>query len=152
MFVCFTGMITFTDNSGIAAVESYLRLFGPTLRSLFADRDFVIDFRALPDADNEYRDVAVRLNKTIYISVSEAGALGLTDPELFAAVSHEIGHIVYGMLPFGQDAESRADSLAAELGLGTQMISLIDKIIASRRFRNLTTQLVRRIQYLQHLA
>lgn len=145
-------MIEFKDKSGLPVVASYLRLFAPALRRQFDDRDIEIEIHELPDAENEFRDVAARLNRSIYLSVSETGRLGLTDPEIFAILSHEIGHIVYGTLPFGQDAETRADSLAAELGLASQMISLIDKFIASRRFRRLTSQLVRRIQYLQHLA
>ena len=130
----------------------FIRMYGDVLSCMFADRgDFVVAVRPLPDADNEYRDMVARLGNTIYISERECGLAGFSDTDLMAALAHEIGHIVYGSLPFGLDAEMRADTLAFELGLGTQMKSAIDKIIATRRYRHLTSQLVRRLQMLTAL-
>ena len=136
----------------LPVVESFLRCYGEPLQRLFPDDTVKINFRSLPDEDNDFRDIVVRLNKTIYLSTSEINKLGLTPPEIFAAIAHELGHILYHTHPWAYDAEERADSLAAELGLGRQMITVIEKIIASRRFRHITSALVRRIQYLTHLA
>lgn len=111
----------------------------------------VIEFLPLPDDENDYNDVIVKVANCIYISESQVGKMGFSNPELFAALSHELGHILYRTHPWTYDSEERADTLAAELGLGSQMISVIEKIIASRRFRYLTGALVQRIQFLQHL-
>lgn len=142
----------FVNTDRIPVVDSFLRLYGESLETLFPRRAVTIEFRNLPDSENEYHDVIVRLLNSVYVSAKETGNLGLTEPEIFAALMHEIGHILYGTLPFGSDAEMRADTLAAEMGLGLQMISVLEKIISSRRFRNITGELVRRIQYLQHIA
>lgn len=136
----------------LPVVESFLRCYSDSLQRLFPDCTIEIKFMPLDDADNEYRDIVVRLNKTIYLSEKEIGLLGLTPPEIFAAIAHELGHILYHTHHWAYDAEERADTLAAQLGLGPQMITVIEKIIASRRFRHITSLLVRRIQYLTHLA
>lgn len=112
----------------------------------------VIEFLPLADEDNEYGDVVVKISNRIYISSKHVGQMGFSEPELFAVLAHELGHILYHTHPWAYDAEERADTLAAELGLGSQMISALEKIIASRRFRHVTSALVRRIQFLQHLA
>lgn len=133
-------------------VDSFIRLYGNALGELGFSDDMEIEFLPLSDDENEYADIIVRLGRRIYLSEREIGRLGLSAPELFAAIAHEIGHIVYHTSPWDADAESRADTLAAQLGLGEQMIAVIEKIIASRRYRNLTSLLVQRIHFLQHLA
>lgn len=155
-------MQIFTNKYELPEVESFLRLYGDDLRARFdamrkladnkSDLPETIEFVPLPDEENEYDDVVVKLENRIYISKRMVGEMGFSYPELFAVLAHELGHILYRTNPWGFDAEERADSLAAELGLGTQMISVIEKIIASRRFRNITSALVRRIQFLQLIA
>lgn len=135
----------------LPVVDSFIRLYGELIAEKCNRKDSIISFLPLPDVENRYRDILVRYRDEIYISISEIGKLGLTQPEIFAALSHELGHIAYGMQPFGIDAETRADIFAAELGLASQMISVIEKIILSRRFRSITSLLVQRIQFLQHL-
>lgn len=144
--------MTLVNKENLNIVDSFLRLYAQELEKMFADRDLKITFRSLPDHENTYHDILVRLNREIYISQSEIGKLGLTAPEIFAALAHELGHILYNTHPWGYDAETRADTLAAELGLGSQMIAVIEKIIASRRYRQITSELVHRIQFLKHIA
>lgn len=135
------------ENIGVAGM--FIQMFGPLLGKIFSDRgDLTIDIRILPDDANEYKDIVARLGRNIYISPSQCGAIGLTNAEIMASIAHEIGHIMYGSMPFGFDAEFRADSLAFELGLGVQMMGAIDKIIASHRYRHITGQLVQRLQML----
>lgn len=140
------------NHTGIPEVEGFLRLFGSLLESRFSSEEYDIEIFNLSDEENTYGDILVRLGKKIFISKSQTKRLGLTTPELYAAIAHEMGHIIYRTHPWAADAENRADSLAAELGLGEQMISVIEKIIQSRRYRNITSSLVRRIQFLKHLA
>lgn len=140
------------NTYGLPVADAFIRCYSELLGSKFAASDREIEFRPLPDAENEYRDIVVRLGSRIYLSECEIGKLGLSDPEVFAAIAHELGHILYRTHPWAFDAEERADTLAAELGLGTQMIAVIEKILASRRFRHITSALVQRIQYLKHLA
>ncbi|MCM1319546.1 MAG: hypothetical protein NC217_04120 [Muribaculaceae bacterium] len=151
-------MIKFENRYNLPAVDAFLRLYGELIEAKFAElqhpipRPHIIEFLPLPDDENEYNDVVVRVSNRIYISEQQVGLMGFTEPELFAALCHELGHILYHTHPWAYDSEERADTLAAELGLGNQMISVIEKIIASRRFRNLTAALVHRIHFLQHLA
>ena len=133
-------------------VDSFLRMYGDLLQERFGNVDFDIEILPLRDEENSFGDVLVRLGKKIYISESQTGFLGLSEPELYAAIAHELGHILYNTTPWAPDSENRADTLAAELGLGTQMISVIEKIIGSRRYRHITRLLVQRIQFLKHLA
>lgn len=133
-------------------VDAFIRLYGEAIAERFGSESYDVEFLPLADEENEYGDLLVRLGKRIYISERQTGRLGLSEPELFAAIAHELGHIFYRTHPWAYDAENRADSMAAELGLGRQMISVIEKIIASRRYRNITRLLVQRIQFLQHLA
>lgn len=141
----------FIDRSGHRAVEKFLNLYNSTLNHFTGGDNRTVTFHSLPPDENQFRDIIVRLRNDIYISPEEVGRLGLSDPELFAALAHEIGHILYSSRPFGDDAEQRADTFAFELGLGRQMISVIEKIIASRRYRHLVSRLVARIQYLDLL-
>ncbi len=92
-----------------------------------------------------------RIGRTVYISDEEVGMIGLTDPEIFAALAHEVGHIVYHTHDWQPDCEQRADMLAAYLGLGSQMIAAIEKILDSRRFSKLTSLLIGRIHFLQNM-
>ena len=141
----------FENPYQIPVVKSFLRLYSGTIDEIARDRDHRIVFLPLPDHENRYNDIIVRYRDAIYISETEINKLGLSAPEIFAALAHEIGHIVYGMLPFGTDAEMRADEFAAEVGLASQMIAVIEKIIMSRRFSDITSSLVQRIQFLHHL-
>ncbi len=155
-------MQKFINKYSIPEVDSFLRLYGDALvnrfdelRALAEDKrelPEVIEFVPLSDEENEYDDVVVKLENRIYISKRMVGEMGFTYPELFAVLAHELGHILYRTHPWGFDAEERADSMAAELGLGNQMIAVIEKIIASRKFRNVTSALVRRIQFLQLIS
>lgn len=155
-------MQKFTNKYSIPEVDSFLRLYGDALvrrfdelRALADDKTElpeVIEFVPLKDEENEYDDVVVKLENRIYISKRMVGEMGFTYPELFAVLAHELGHILYRTHPWGFDAEERADSMAAELGLGDQMIAVIEKIIASRKFRNVTSALVRRIHFLQLIS
>ena len=155
-------MQNFKNSYKLPVVESFLRLYEDALVRKFDEmRELAADVKPLPDtieflpladAENEYDDVVVRLGNKIYISEKMTGQMGFSYLELFAVLAHELGHILYRTHPWGFDAEERADSLAAELGLATQMISVIEKIIASRRFRQITSALVRRIQFLQLIA
>lgn len=155
-------MQNFKNSYKLPVVESFLRLYEDALVQKFDEmRELATDVKPLPDtieflplddAENEYDDVVVRLGNKIYISEKMTGQMGFSYPELFAVLAHELGHILYRTHPWGFDAEERADSLAAELGLATQMISVIEKIIASRRFHQITSALVRRIQFLQLIA
>lgn len=139
------------DNTGI--VDGFLRMYGEYLEERYSDRDMEISFIDVDKGDdNQYHDIMARINNTIFISMNECGKIGLTDVEIFAAIAHEIGHIIFRADAFQADSENRADQLAAELGLGNQMISVIEKIIMSRRYPRLTTQLVQRIQFLSHIA
>lgn len=138
------------DN--ISIVESFLRLYSPELERRFGTLNYEVVISSLSDEDNDFHDIAARLGKKIFISRSQTDSLGLTFPEIYALIAHELGHIFYHTDPWDVDGENRADSLAAELGLADQMISVIEKIIQSRRFRNVTSLLVQRIQFLKHLA
>lgn len=140
------------NPNNIPVVSSFIRLYGDILLEKFYDYPGSVEFLYLPDDENEYGDVIVRLGNRIFLSEKEIGNLGLSGPEIFAALAHELGHILYHTHPWAFDSESRADTLAAELGLRDQMISVIEKIIYSRRFRNITSMLVQRIQFLKHLA
>lgn len=139
------------NTDGIEIVESFIRLYGEAVENIARHYDGDIYFRQLRRDENEYNDIMGRVGQTIYISTEEVGRLGLTKPEILAAIAHEIGHIVYHTRSWQPDCEQRADMMAADLGLGSQMISAIEKIIESRRYRKLTAMLVGRIHFLQNM-
>lgn len=142
----------FHNPQNIPVVNSFLRMYGEVLEDkLYADHREVT-FLYLPDSENDFKDPIARLRNKIYLSKKEIGKMGFSIPEQFAAIAHEIGHIAYGTLPFGSDAETRADGFAAEIGLAEQMIGVIERIILSRRYREITSSLVQRIYFLQHLV
>lgn len=139
------------NRDNIAIVDSFIRLYGEVVTELAPHFTHPIEFRLLDDSENEYRDIMARIGHSIDISPKEAGAIGLTEGEMLAAIAHEIGHIVYGTRSWMPDCEQRADAWSAQLGLGDQMISAIGKILDSRRYRRLTSLLVERIHFLQNL-
>lgn len=139
------------NTEKIPVVESFVRLYGETINEIASHYDKPIYFRSLSHDENEYGDIMGRVGRTIYISEEEVGWIGLSVPEIFAALAHEVGHIVYNTHGWQSDCEQRADMLAAYLGLGRQMISAIEKILDSRRFSGLTSLLVARIHFLQNI-
>lgn len=139
------------NSDNIPIVDSFIRLYGDVLSDKISHYDGDIQFRILKKEDNDYQDIMGRIGRTIYISPEEVGRIGLSDPEILAAIAHEIGHIVYHTHAWQSDCEQRADMLAAELGLGSQMISAIEKILQSRRYSKLTSLLVGRIHFLQNM-
>lgn len=139
------------NRDNIEIVDSFIRLFGGLLDEIAPHYQGAIEFRILKDSENEYHDIMGRIGNTIYLSPLEIERIALTDVEILAALAHEVGHVVYNTKGWEPDCEQRADTLAAELGLGTQMISAIEKIIDSRRFHKLTSMLVDRIHFLQNM-
>lgn len=137
------------DN--IPIVDSFIRLYGDVISEIASHYDRPISFCRLSREENDYRDIMGRIGTTVYISDEEVGMMGLTAPEIFASLAHEIGHIVYHTHDWQPDCEQRADMLAAQLGLGSQMIAAIEKILDSRRFSKLTSMLVGRIHFLQNM-
>ena len=141
----------FYNEENIEIVSSFIRLYGDVLEKIASHYDGDVIFKSLPESENQYHDIMGRLGNTVYISEKEVGRLGLTPPEIFAVLAHEIGHMVYHTRGWDWDCEQRADSLAADLGLGNQMISALEKIIESRRYQKLTSLLVSRIHFLQNV-
>lgn len=139
------------NTNNIPQVSAFIRMYGTSLEKLAGHVEKPIIFKRLRKIDNEYNDIMVRLGQTIYISEEEVGKLGLTDPEILAVIAHEVGHVIYSTNSWQPYCEERADSVAADLGLGSQMISAIEKIIDSRKYSQLTSNLVARIHFLQNM-
>lgn len=139
------------NRDNIEIVDSFIRLFGGLLEDLASHYDGAIEFRRLLPEENDFQDLMGRVGNTVFFSPEEVGKIGLTDVEILAALAHEVGHIVYNTRGWDPDCEERADTLAAELGLGSQMISALEKIIDSRRYRKLTSLLIGRIHFLQNM-
>lgn len=139
------------NNNKIPHVSAFIRLYGESLEKLACNFERPIVFKRLNKTENRYHDIMARLGQTIYISEEEVGKLGLTDPEILAVIAHEIGHVIYSTNSWQPYCEERADSVAADLGLGKQMISAIEKIIESRKYPQLTSNLVARIHFLQNM-
>lgn len=136
------------DNLPI--VDSFIRLYGEQVEKFGSHYKRDIEFHILRKDQNEFSDIMGRISNRIYLSPEEVGRIGLSDPEILASLAHEIGHIIYNTHSWEFDCEQRADSLAAELGLGSQMICAIEKILESHRFPRLTSMLVGRIHFLQN--
>lgn len=141
----------FINRENIEIVDVFIRLFGEPAAEQASHYTGPIIFKTLPTSGNKYKDIMVSVGNTIYISVEESGKIGLSDTEMLAAIAHEIGHVVYGAHSWLPDCEQRADMMAAKLGLGNQMIAAIEKIIDSRRYRQVTSLLVGRIHFLQNM-
>ena len=141
----------FINRQDIEIVDIFVRMYGTLIEELAPHSVEPIEFRLLKDEENDYRDIMCRMGRTIYISPTEAGKIGLSDTEMLAAIAHETGHIVYQTNPWQPDSEQRADMWAAQLGLGSKMISAIEKILDSRRYKKLTSLLVERIHFLQNM-
>lgn len=139
------------NRQNIEIVDVFIRLFGEPVSRLASHSTAPIEFKILKDEENRYHDIMARVGRTIYLSPTEIGAIGLSDTEVLAAIAHEIGHIVYQTHAWQPDCEQRADMWAAQLGLGDQMIATIEKFIESRRYRDLTSLLVERIHFLQNM-
>lgn len=135
------------NKDDIEIVDVFIRMYGDVIKEMVPHFDDNIVFKLLPPGENDYRDIMGRIGKTVYFSKEEVGRIGLSDTEMLAALAHEVGHIVYNTKGWDTDCEQRADTLAADLGLGSQMISAIEKIIDSRRYNKLTSLLIGRIHF-----
>ncbi len=151
LFVHIILLMQFINRQNIEIVDIFVRMFGVPVASIASHYTTPIEFKRLPKEDNRYNDIMVSIGNTIYISIEESGQIGLSDTEMLAAIAHEIGHVVYGAHSWLPDCEQRADMLPAKLGLGSQMIAAIEKILDSRRYQQLTSSLVGRIHFLQNM-
>ena len=136
------------DN--IAIVDKFIGMYGdsPVMKRNAAK----VIFRKLRAEDNDYKDIMARLGNEVYISEEEVAKFGFTEAEIYAAIAHELGHVVYATRGWDPDCEQRADSFSAELGLGESMINIIEKLIYCRRYPRQVSQFVARIHYLQNIA
>lgn len=141
----------FINRQNIEIVDIFVRMFGELVSSTASHFTSPIEFKKLPEEENRYHDIMVSVGSTIYISIEESGQIGLSDTEMLAVIAHEIGHVVYGAHSWLPDCEQRADMMAAKLGLGSQMIAAIEKILDSRRYQKLTSSLIGRIHFLQNM-
>lgn len=115
----------------IFTVDEYLGLPNEILRKVMID-----DIREQSFASFIYKkEVAIETtNAGIIYNESLIRQLGLTESEQFAAIAHEIGHILYFFLenkrdyPELQGEEIYADKLACEIGLAAEMLSTIEKL------------------------
>ena len=100
----------------------------------------------IEDVDNQLFACFVK-NDTPYAETTVAGIvftqslideLELTESEQFAAIAHEIGHILYfysknrDLYSAGQGEEIYADAIACKIGLADSMISTIVKLERSQ--------------------
>lgn len=144
-------MMKLINRDGLPIVNAFIRLFGDAISSLVPSCCGDIEFRLLRESENEYHDLMGRVANIIYYSPEEVGRIGLTDSEILAALAHEVGHIAYNTRGWQQFCEERADTFAAELGLGRQMVSAIERILDSRKYPALSSQLIGRIHFLQNV-
>ncbi len=94
---------------------------------------------------NEYDPMGFYINKTEYdasstyaeivINEKKCEELELSSHELYAAIAHEVGHVIFY---FREDKENKknmeeiiCDQYACRMGLADSLISLLDKLIGS---------------------
>ena len=117
----------------------------------------------IEDVDNQLFACFVK-NDTPHAETTVAGIvftqslideLELTESEQFAAISHEIGHILYFYLE-NKDSypceEVYADSVASRIGLKDLILSVIDKLICCGKYHDLDNQLRMRKLYISNTA
>ena len=79
--------------------------------------------------------------------------LDLTESEQFAAIAHEIGHILYFYLEnkdFYPCDEVYADSIACRIGLKDSILSVIDKLICCGKYQDLESPLIIRKMFISN--
>ena len=113
--------------------------------AIFTKEEFEANPRDLPAIDldendafacssDKKEDAASSTKAGIIFNQAAIESLGLTEEEQYAAIAHEIGHIIYRFsdkkeqFPKGQGEEIFADSIAAEIGLANEILSVIEKM------------------------
>lgn len=127
----------------IFTVDEYLGLPNEILRIVMID-----DIREQSFASFIYKkEVAIETTYAgIIYNETLIRQLGLTESEQFAAIAHEIGHILHFFLEnkqyySGQQGEEiYADMIACQIGLGEEMLSAIEKLEQSGIYLNLASQ------------
>lgn len=106
----------------------------------------------IEDVENQLFSCFVK-KETIHAETTIAGIvftqslideLNLTESEKFAAIAHEIGHVLYFYLENKNSYPSEevyADSVACRIGLKDSILSVIDKLICCGKYQDLATQL-----------
>lgn len=106
----------------------------------------------IEDVENQLFSCFVK-NETIHAETTIAGVvftqslideLNLTESEKFAAIAHEIGHVLYFYLENKNSYPSEevyADSVACRIGLQDSILSVIDKLICCGKYQDLANQL-----------
>ena len=113
---------------------------------------FADNFPKIEDVENQLFACFVK-NDTPHAETTVAGLvftqslideLELTESEQFAAIAHEIGHILYFYLENKNSYPSEevyADSVACRIGLKDSILSVIDKLICCGKYQDLANQL-----------
>lgn len=92
------------------------------------------DNDAFAYSSDKQGDAISSTKAAIIFNESAIDRLGLTEEEQFAAIAHEIGHIIYrfsdnkAQFPKGQGEEIYSDGIAAEIGLAKPLLSLLEKL------------------------
>lgn len=133
----------FNQQYGDCLVSHY-PLLGRFQVKIYSLDEYLHSSEGLPEVEIQNQFSAFFVNKeNAAIETTNAGIiyneslirqLGLTESEQFAAIAHEIGHILYFFLenkrdyPELQGEEIYADKLACEIGLSAEMLSTIEKL------------------------
>ena len=119
------------------------------------------DLPQIEDVENQLFSCFVK-NETIHAETTIAGIvftqslideLNLTESEKFAAIAHEIGHILYFYLENKNSypcEEVFADSVACRIGLKDSILSVIDKLICCGKYQDFANQLETRKMFISN--
>ena len=146
----------FNQQYGDCLVSHY-PLLGSFQVKIFSLDEYLASSENLPEIEDirnqpyevfvNKENVAIETtNADIIHNESLIRQLGLTELEQFAAIAHEIGHILYFFLenkrdyPGLQGKEIYADKIACEIGLAAEMLSTIEKLERSGIFRDPISQ------------
>ncbi len=115
----------------------------------------------IEDVENQLYACFVK-NETAHAETTVAGIvfsqslidkLDLTEPEQFAAIAHEVGHILYFFLENKDSYPSEevyADSVACRIGLKDSILSVIGKLIHCGMYQDLEHQLMIRKMFISN--
>lgn len=140
----------FCNNYG-SKITSICHLMTKFKIHIYSLDQYLVSADNLPqieDVENQLFACFVK-NDTIHAETTVAGIVftqslidefDLTESEQFAAIAHEIGHILYfysnnrDLYSAGQGEEIYADTLACKIGLAESMLSTIVKLERSKMY------------------
>lgn len=141
------------NKSDLEIFNSFIAEYGNNENCEHFDKTITfVSFEQFPfSSQNKYDSPFETCLNHIACSIDICSALDFSKKEMYAMISHEIGHIIFKTIEIDDDVidrEIKADSMAIQFNLKNELSSALQKMIDSGEYEDVKDDLYKRIEHL----